>query len=157
MRDQVEVIVKLRPFVVAIGAATMLGGTGALVLPGVASARAVTHTVVLTSVQDRQVNFTRNRGILSDRDVNKAGRVVGYDTVRFSFNHRTDRTTFGVALNLERGFVYGVLTEHGNNPVMRGRISWGTGIFHAVAGTITARNLNSNGTRTAVVIRYHHR
>ena len=48
-------------------------------------------------------------------------------------------------------------TEHGNNPVMRGRILWGTGIFRGVAGTITARNLNSNGTRTAVAIRYHHR
>lgn len=148
---------KLRPFVVAIGAAAMLGGTAALVLPGIASARAVTHTVVLTSVQERQVNFSRTRGILSDRDVNKAGRVVGYDAVRFSVNHQTGRTTFGVALNLERGFVYGVLTERGNNPVMRGRILWGTGLFHGVAGTITARNLNSNGTRTAVTIRYHHR
>lgn len=148
---------KLRPLIAAIGAAAVLGGTAALVLPGVASARVVTHTVVLTSVQERQVNFTRNRGILGDRDVNKAGRVVGYDTVRFSFNRRKNRTTFGVALNIERGFVYGVLTEHGNNPVMRGRILWGTGIFRGVAGTITARNLNSNGTRTAVAIRYHHR
>lgn len=157
MRDQLEVIVKLRPFLVAIGAAATLGSTVALVLPGVASARAVTRTVTLTSVQDRQVNFSRTRGILSDTDFNSVGRVVGFDAVRFSFNRRTNRTSFGVALNIERGFVYGVLSERGNNPVMRGRISWGTGIFRGVAGTITARNLNSNGTRTAVTIRYHHR
>ena len=148
---------KLRSFLVAIGAAAALGGTAALVLPGVASARVVTRTVAVTSVEQRQVNFSRTRGILSDIDYNSAGRVVGYDAVRFTFNRRTNRTTFGVALNIERGFVYGVLTQRGNNAVMRGRISWGTGIFRGVAGTITARNLNSNGTRTAVTIRYHHR
>jgi hypothetical protein len=157
MRDQLEVIVKLRPYLVAIGAAATLGGTGAVVLPGVASARVVTHTVTLTSVLERQVNFSRNKGILDDRDLNKAGRVVGFDTVRFSFSPKTGRTSFGVALNLQRGFVYGVLTQHGNNPVMRGKILWGAGLFHRVAGTITARNLNKSGSRTAVTIRYHRR
>ena len=158
---------KLRPFLVAMGLAATLGGTAALVLPGVASARdasarvasarTVTRTVAVTSVQDRQVNFSRTRGTLSDTDYNSAGRVVGFDAVRFSFNRRTNRTSFDVALTLERGFVYGVLTERGSNPVMRGRIVWGTGLFRRVAGTITARNLNSNGTRTAVTIRFHHR
>src|SRR5262249_22172895 len=102
-------------------------------------------------------NLSKAKGILGDRDVNKAGKVVGYDAVRFTFHRKTNRTSFGVALTLERGFVYGVLTERGNNPVMRGKILWGTGIFHRVAGTIIARNHNKAGTNTAVPIRYHHR
>lgn len=148
---------KLRPFLVAIGAAAILGGTGALVLPGVASARAATFTVTLTSVESRQVNFSKYRGILSDIDYNSAGKVVGYDAVRFFNNRKKRRTTFGVGFNIERGFVYCDLTERGNRPVMRGRIIWGEGLFHRVAGTIVARNLNSAGTRTAVTIRFHRR
>jgi hypothetical protein len=149
--------VKLRPFLVALGLTTALGGTAALVLPGVASARVVTRTVVVTSVLNRQVNFTRNTGILSDTDYNTHSKVVGYDSVRFIYDRRTNRTTYEIALTIERGFVYGVVTQRGNRPVMRGRIRWGTGLFRGVAGTIVARNLNSKGTQTGVTLRFHRR
>jgi hypothetical protein len=41
------------------------------------------------------------------------------------------------------------------NPVIRGRVTGGTGAFRGAAGSITAKNLNKAGTRTAVTIKYH--
>ena len=41
------------------------------------------------------------------------------------------------------------------NPAVHGRVTGGTGAFRGATGTITARNLNKAGTRTAVTIKYH--
>ena len=47
---------KLRTSLAAAGAAVVLGTTGALVLPAVASAHSGTHTLKFISVQQKSVN-----------------------------------------------------------------------------------------------------
>ena len=50
---------KLRTSLAAAGAAVVLGTTGALVLPAVASAHSGTHTLKFTAVQKATVMFTQ--------------------------------------------------------------------------------------------------
>jgi hypothetical protein len=149
-----EDIMKLRASIAAIGTAVALGGTGALLPQTAATAHTMTHTLRFTAVQQATANFSKTIGGAADKDVNKAGKVIGYDVLRFSFNPKTNTTTIGVALDTMGGFLYGVLRES-NGPVSRGRVTGGTGIFHRAAGTITARALNKTGTKTAVTITYH--
>jgi hypothetical protein len=59
-----------------------------------------------------------------------------------------------VTLDTNGGFLYGTLTFT-KGPVTHGTVTGGTGIFEGVTGTITGRNLNKSGTRTAVTITYH--
>lgn len=51
------------------------------------------------------------------------------------------------------GILYGTLKL--TQTAIAGRVTGGTGKFAGARGTISARNLNSKGTRTAVTIRYH--
>ncbi len=141
-----EDIMKLRASIAAIGTAVALGGTGAFLLPTAANAHAMTHTLRFTAVQQATANFSKTIGGAADKDVNKAGKVIGYDVLRFSFNPKTNTTTIGVALDTKGGFLYGVLRES-NGPVSRGRVTGGTGIFHRAAGTITARALGSRAAK----------
>ena len=80
-----EVIMKsrTRASIAAIATAAAVGGTGAFLLPA-ASARTATSTLTFTSVQQSTVNFSRTVGAAQDKDVNKGGKVLGYDVLRFS-------------------------------------------------------------------------
>ena len=141
----------------ALAAAAALGTTAAVALPA-ASARplqpaAHTHTLGFTSVEESQVAFSSTLSIAQDKDVNHAGKVVGYDTIRFNFNPKTQTGVIGVTVNLKGGFLYGQLVE-GSNPVFHGTVSGGSGTYRGATGTITAKSLDSNGDRTAVTITY---
>ena len=132
--------------------AAAVGTTGAFLLPA-ASARAVTHTLTFTSVQQATATFSPTVNAAEDKDV-KAGKVIGYDVLRFSVNPTTNATSIGVAIDLSGGFLYGVMSESGG-PVTHGTVTGGTGTFKGAAGTITAKALDQTGTRIAVTITYH--
>jgi hypothetical protein len=149
-----EVTMKRHASIASIGTAAVLATTGPFLLPASASAHIVTHTLKFTSVQQGMANFSKTTGGAEDKDVNKAGKVIGYDLLRFSFNPKTNTTTIGVAVDTKGGFLYGVLRES-SGPVSRGKVTGGTGIFHRAAGTITAKALNKTGTKVAVTIIYH--
>jgi hypothetical protein len=144
---------RARTSIAAIGTAAALTGTGAFLLPAAASTRPVTHTLTFTSIQQATVNFSRTTGGSEDKDVNKAGKVIGYDILRFSFNPKTNTASISVALVTKDGLLYGSLHES-NGPATRGTVTGGTGIFRGATGTITAKS-NKNGTKTAVTITYH--
>ena len=74
---------KVRRSIVAAGAAAVLGTTGALALPAMASANSATHTLKFISVQKASVGFTRSTGANQDTDVNAAGKTVGFDMIYF--------------------------------------------------------------------------
>jgi hypothetical protein len=144
---------RARTSIAAIGTTAALTGTGAFLLPAAASTHPVTHTLTFTSIQQATVSFSRTTGSSEDKDVNKAGKVIGYDILRFSFNPKTNTDTIGVALVTRDGLLYGLL--HGSNgPATHGAVTGGTGIFGEATGTITAKS-NNAGTKTAVTITYH--
>jgi len=150
---------KHRITVAAIATVTALGGGCAFLVPmasaSTASASAAkTHTVSFISVQETMHNYSQTATAEQDKDVNKAGKVVGYDLLYFVFNPKTESAKLNFTAVISGGFVYGVANASAN-PVTHGTVTGGTGIFKGASGTILAKNLNKSGTRTAITITYH--
>ena len=143
---------KVRASIAAVGTMAALGLTGAVLLPAAAGARTVTHTLTFTAVQQATANFSKTTGGSADKDVDKAGKVIGFDVLRFAFDPKTGTTSIGVALDTAGGFLYSVLHES-STPVTHGTVTGGTGTYAGATGTITAKS-NKAGTRTAVTITY---
>jgi hypothetical protein len=147
---------KHRITVAAVAAATALGGACAF---GVSAANASpsapkTHTVSFISVQEAFHVYSQTVNAEQDKDVNKAGKVVGYDLLYFVANPKTETVKINFTAVTSGGFVYGVATAS-ESAVIHGTVTGGTGIFKGAAGTILAKNLNKAGTKTAITITYH--
>lgn len=142
---------------IAAAATACLFGTSAFLLPALASTQSpqsVTHTMRFTSVQLKSINFSQTTFGQSDVDVNSAHKRVGFDTLNGVFDPKTNSVKIDVAFDTKGGFMYFHL--HSTSPsTFAGRMTGGTGTFKHSHGTLTATNLNANGTRTAVVIKYH--
>ena len=125
---------KIRTTIAAAGTATVLGITGAILLPAAASAHTVTHTLTFTSVAQGQTKFSATSTGFEDKDLSKAGKVSAWVTV----------DTAG-------GFLSGTLKVT-SNPVTHGTVTGGTGAFAGATGTITAKTISA--TKLAVTIIY---
>lgn len=146
---------KKRITTAAIATTAALGGTCAFLMPAAsASTSVVSHTVSFTSIQEAMHNFSQTVTSQQDKDVNKAGKIVGFDLLYLVFNPKNETAKINFTAVLNGGFVYGVATGS-SNPVIHGTVTGGTGIFKGAAGTILAKNLNGAGTKTAVTITYH--
>jgi hypothetical protein len=152
---------KHRITIAAIATTAALGGACAFLVPAASastsdspSTSAKTHTLTFTSVQESVVNFSQTSSGQQDRDVNKAGKAIGYDLLYLVFNPKTETAKLNFTAVTSGGFVYGVASAS-SSPVIHGTVTGGTGIFKGAAGTILAKNLNNAGTRTAVTITYH--
>lgn len=142
---------KVRRSVVAAGAAVVLGGTGALVLPAVASASSATHTLKFISVQKASVSFGKTAFAQQDTDVNTAGKTVGFDMLHLTV---TSATTAKVNItgDFSGGFLYGTGTVTKSGKLSNGKVTGGTGSFAGATGTITTKKITSK--KTAVTITY---
>jgi hypothetical protein len=144
----------IRTSIIAAGAAVVLGTTGALVLPAVASAHSTTHTLKFISVTKQSIMFTTATGGQQDTDVNSAGKTVGFDMLYFKSVSATTGNV-NVTVDTTGGFLYGTLTiNFKTGAISNGKVTGGTGSFAGATGTIMAKNLNPAGTRTAVTIIY---
>ena len=144
----------IRTSIIAAGAAVVLGTTGALVLPAVASAHSTTHTLKFISVTKTSIMFTKATGGQQDTDVNAAGKTVGFDMLYFKSVSATTGNV-NVTVDTTGGFLYGTLTVNfKTGAISNGKVTGGTGSFVGATGTIKAKNLNPAGTRTAVTITY---
>jgi hypothetical protein len=144
---------KVRRSIAAAGAAVVLGTTGALALPALASANTATHTLKFISVQKSSVGFGKTAGANQDTDVNAAGKTVGFDMIYFTATSATGGT-INVTVDTSGGFLYGTGTITNNGVFSNGKVTGGAGSFKGATGTITAKDLNKAGTRTAVTIIY---
>jgi hypothetical protein len=147
---------KHRIAVAAIATAAALGGTCAFLVPAASASpsAAKTRTLTFTSVTESTVNFSKTTMGEQDKDVNKAGKLVGYDLLYFVANPKTETAKLNFTAVISGGFVYGVASAS-SSPVIHGTVTGGTGIFTGAAGTILAKNLNAAGTKTAITITYH--
>jgi hypothetical protein len=143
---------KLCTSLAAAGAAVVLGTTGALVLPAVASAHGTTHTLRFVSVQKATVGFTRATGGLQNTDVNTVGKTIGFDMLYFA---ATSPSSVAVNLTVDTkgGFLYGTFTFNPKTGVVtNGKVIGGTGAFAGATGTIKVKTISS--TKHAVTITY---
>jgi hypothetical protein len=144
-------IMKIRRSIVAAGAAVVLSGTGALVLPAVASAHSTTHTLKFTAVTNKSINFSKTNFGNQETDVNSTGKTIGFDDVNFTITG--PNTGKGrVALDIKGGFLYGAIATTNGGKTFTGKVTGGTGPYAGATGTITAKGITRN--KTAVTIIY---
>jgi hypothetical protein len=134
----------------ALIAATAFGGSSTMV--NAADAPAPTMHMRFIAHSDRNINFGRRTfgGTEIDR---RAGHRVGFDLISGKFDPATGTATIDVAVARRGGLLYGkVHTVSATRYV--GRVTGGSGRFKGASGTVTARNLNQQGSRTRVVVTY---
>jgi hypothetical protein len=141
---------KVRRSIVAAGAAVVLGTTGALVLPAVASAHNASHTLKFTAVTKSRVTFTSTTFGMQETDVSSTGKTIGFDDVYITITGST--ATANVAVDVKGGFLYGVVTSTNGGKTFSGKVTGGTGAFKGATGTIAGKAISS--TKTAVTIIY---
>jgi hypothetical protein len=142
---------KLRTSLAAAGAAVVLGTTGALVLPAVASAHGTTHTLKFVSLGKATVNFTRATGAIQNTDV-KAGKTIGFDMLYFAASSPSSLAV-NLTVDIKGGFLYGTFTFNPRTGVVtNGKVTGGTGAFAGATGTIKVKTISS--TKHAVTITY---
>jgi hypothetical protein len=143
---------KLRTSLAAAGAAVVLGTTGALVLPAVASAHGTTHTLKFVSLGNAQVGFTRATGGLQNTDVNTLGKTIGFDMLYFAATSPSSLAV-NITVDTKGGFLYGTFTFNPKTGVVtNGKVTGGTGAFAGATGTIKVKTIST--TKHAVTITY---
>jgi hypothetical protein len=142
---------KLRTTLAAAGAAVVLGTTGALVLPTVASAHSSTHTLKFISVQKANVSFGKTTAGNQGTDVNAAGKTVGFDMLYLAFTS-AGTATANVTVDTKGGFLYGTFNIAKSGKITNGKVTGGTGAFAGATGTIAVKTISS--TKHAVTITY---
>jgi len=146
---------KTRVVLGAVGA-TIAVGAGTFLIPaaGQSTAAVTTHTMKFTAVVQKQANLSKTTFAQDEVDRNKAGRIIGFDVINGTFNPATNSASGHVALSTSGGILYGSL-HFSSGPVTTGKVTGGTGKFRGATGTITGKNLNKAGTRTAVTVVWH--
>jgi hypothetical protein len=125
-----------------LAAAGLLAVTGVAVAPQLGSAApaaATTHTLKLAAHKTGNHNFPPNKFASAETDHNPAtGAVVGYDTIRGSFNFTTRVVKIDAAVALKGGLITAHLTGRGQT--FAGVITGGTGKFQTIKGTVQAQS-----------------
>jgi hypothetical protein len=143
---------KVRTPIIAAGAAVILGTTGALVLPAVASAHSASTTLKFTAVQKATHSFSKAAEGIQDTDVNTAGKTVGFDMLYVAATSSTSGNA-NVTVNTKGGFLYGTFTiNFKTGAVTNGKVTGGTGAFTKATGTIKVKTISN--TKHAVTITY---
>jgi len=143
---------KFRMPIIAAGAAVVLGTTGALVLPAVASAHSASTTLKFISVQKASVKFSKTTFGQQDTDVNATGKTIGFDELYFAATS-ANTAAANVTGDFSGGLLYGTFTVNfKTGAITNGKVTGGTGAFAGATGTIKAKPISS--TKTAVTIVY---
>ena len=133
--------------------AVVLGGTGGLVVPAVASTHSDAHTLTFISKTVRVVGFAMPYSGRQETDVNSKGTIIGFDEVHFK-EFGALSGTGDVAFDVNGGFLYGKIATTNALRGYTGKVTAGTGAFKGATGTIKTKVLNKAGTKQAVTITY---
>lgn len=144
---------KIRRSITAAGAAAVLGGTAAFLVPAAAAAHDATHTLTFTAVAENSVMFTPTTRGVQDTDFNSAGTTIGFDNLYLRFTSAT--SAHGTAtLDIKGGFLYATLATTNGGQTFRGRVTGGTGAFSGATGTVAATATNASGSEAVVTVTY---
>jgi hypothetical protein len=150
--DRKKATMRLRTSLAAAGAAVVLGTTGALVVPAVASAHTTTHTLKFIAVQKATVFFTKTTEGIQETDTNTKGKTVGFDMLYVAVTSATSASA-NATVDTKGGDIYGTFTiSLKTGAITKGKVTGGTGAFVKATGTITAKAIS--GTKHSVTITY---
>ena len=143
---------KIRRSIMAAAAAVVLSGTGALVVPAVASAHSATTTLKFTAVQKHEISWLPiNSTAVQETDVNAKVRPSG-STSCIITAQTCCSVTGNMTFTLRGGLLYGSYATNGS-PTFSGTVTGETGTFQGATGTINGTT-NAAGTRTQYTITY---
>jgi hypothetical protein len=143
---------KFRTSIIAAGAAVVLGTTGALVLPAVASAHSSATTLKFVSVEKAFIPFSKATFGQQDTDVNAVGKTIGFDELYFAATSASSANA-NVTGDFSGGLLYGTFTVNlKTGAITNGKVTGGTGAFAGATGTIKGKAISK--TKTAVTITY---
>ena len=142
---------KIRRSIIAAAVAVILGGTGAVALPAVASTHSATTTLKFTAAASKVINWDNNTFAYKETDRNSAGVIIGFDVAYFQFVDCC-LVSADVAFALRGGLLYGTFEASGGT-IPNGKVTGGTGVFTGVTGTITGTT-NQNLTKMRFTITY---
>jgi hypothetical protein len=142
---------KVRKSIVAAAAAAVVGTTGALALPAVASAHNASTTVKFTAVLVKGISFTSATLGRQETDVNSKGKTIGFDVAYGAFTGPKTGTV-NAAFDIKGGLLYATVTTTNGGKTFSGKVTGGTGAFTGATGTATAKTISS--TKTAIAITY---
>ena len=142
---------KIRRSITAAAVAVVLGGTGGLVLPAVASAHSAATTLKFTAVSYNTVSFGIGSTAYHEIDFGSTGAKIGFDDV-YAIAQTCCTVTADVAFAINGGLLYGSFATNGG-PAFSGTVTGGTGAFQGVTGTIQGTT-NDNLTRIKFTIIY---
>jgi hypothetical protein len=140
---------RVRRSIIAVGAAVVVGTTGALA-PAAASARSAAHTLNFASVVHKFVRFGKTTGAQQDTDISAADKIIGFDDANFAIGKTT--SSADIAFVLSGGFLYGSLKVSLSTGAAAGRVTGGTGSFSGATGTITGKSAGKD--KEAITITY---
>ena len=139
-----------RAITVTVAAAVV--GTGAFVLPAVASARPAAHTLKFISVEKASVQLSKTMFAQQDTDVNAKGKVIGYDELYIAVASGSTGDGWFTG-DVDGGFIYGTFKVNlATGAATDGKVTGGARAFKGITGTFTAKNLSN--TRTAITLTY---
>ena len=143
---------KLHTSLAAAGAAVVLGTTGALVLPAVASAHSASTTLKFISVTKASVTFSKTTFGQQDTDVNATGKIIGFDVLYFAAASPSS-VAVNYTVDTKGGFLYCTFTfDPKTGAVTNGQVTGGTGAFAGATGTIKVKTISR--TKHAITITY---
>lgn len=133
--------------VVIVAAGTIAGAVGL----SAAAPASKTHTLKLVTIQiaDQQIG---KYDVAADKDLQN-GKVAGYDSTSCLIDFHTHVAKCAISVSRAGGTFRGKATLNLDNGTGTGTVTGGTGVFHGVTGTMTARSISQ--TKTAVTVRYH--
>jgi len=136
-------------------AAAVAATAGMTLIPLAASAQptpAATHTYKFTSITQKEIDASSSA---ADADYDYVGsKLSGFDTTWGKYNPKTKKIDVDVTVTTTGGILYATVSGAPSASMFTGPVTGGVGTFANAKGTITGKNLNKAGTKTAVTITY---
>ncbi len=144
---------KFRTSIIGAGLAAAVVAGGAFAVPALASPHAATtHKMAFISVTKAGVGFSETSAGVQQTDVNKAGKVIGFDEV-FGVAISASSVDTNFALDVEGGLLYGTYTLNTvTGKITHGKVTGGTGAFKHATGTLAAKAISAH--KNSITITY---
>jgi hypothetical protein len=147
-------IMKFRRSIAAAGAAAVLGGTAALLVPAAASAHDGTHALRFIAKAVNSVAFSTTTEGVQDTDFDiSTGTTIGFDNLYLTFTSTTSASG-NATLDIKGGFLYARIATTNGGQTFSGKVTGGTGAFTGATGTVAAKALDPTGSEAVVTITY---